>query len=566
MKITRRKFVMTGVTGMAGFYAGACQSSHAEFSANGSPPDEDGYRLWLRYTPSGARTREYRGHVRQIHVAGGSATADVIRNELRDATTGLLGQSLPVDADSLMDGAVVVGTPENSPPVRELSWAADLADVGPEGYLLRSTRIDGKPVTVIAANSDIGALYGTFHFLRLLQTDTPVDSLHIAEKPMLQLRMLNHWDNLNGTVTRGYAGGSLWQWEDLPEKNCPRHVDYARACASIGINGAAINNVNADPRILSAEWLRKVAALADAWRPYGVRMYLSVNFAAPIHLDGLPTADPLDPQVIDWWKRKADEIYGMIPDFGGLLVKADSEGEPGPKQYKRTHADGANLLADALAPHDGVVIWRAFVYDPYVDPDRAKRAYIEFTRLDGKFRPNVAVQVKNGPLDFMPREPFHPLFAALKHTPVIAEIQPTQEYLGQANHLVYHQADEEGIGYDRTRRGSGAVDQYHPPLCDEFDDIARCPEKFLLWFHRCPWDHRMKSGRTLWDELCGKYHDGAEQAAALQKTWQSLAGKIDAQRHREVAERLAIQVEHAAQWRDAILEYFARFSKRPIPR
>jgi alpha-glucuronidase len=522
--------------------------------------------------------------------------------------------------------------------------------------------------------------------------------------------LLNHWDNLEGTIERGYAGRSLWQWNDLPDKLSPRYTDYARANAAIGINGAVVNNVNANTRILSAEYLRKVAALANVWRPYGVRMYLSANFAAPIRLGGLTTADPLDKGVIDWWKAKADEIYKLIPDFGGFLVKANSEGQPGPKTYGRSHAEGANVLADALAPHKGNVMWRAFVYDEDVDPDRAKRAYLEFTRLDGQFRPNVAIQVKNGAIDFQPREPFHPLFGALKQTPVIAEIQATQEYLGQAKHLVYlgtmwqefldadthangsgatvakvlaeqvqptrltgmvsvanpgldanwcghhfsqanwyasgrlawtpgltaekiaeewtrqtftnddktvpvirgmmmsshetfvnytmplglhhliggnhyapmpandrapradwtatyyHQASENGIGFDRTKRGNRAVEQYFPPVCDTFDDIKRCPEKFLLWFHRCAWDYRMKSGRTLWDQLCAKYQEGAAQAAELQKTWQSLAGKIDARRHKEVAERLEIQVADAAKWRDQILEYFGKFSKLPVRR
>jgi alpha-glucuronidase len=423
----------------------------------------------------------------------------------------------------------------------------------------------------------------------------------------------------------------------------------------------------------------------------------------------LPTADPLDKSVIDWWKAKADEIYGLIPDFGGFLVKANSEGQPGPKTYGRTHADGANVLADAVAPHKGNVMWRAFVYDDDIDPDRAKRAYIEFMRLDGKFRPNVAIQVKNGPIDFQPREPFHPLFGAMKQTPVIAEIQATQEYTGQAKHLMYlgtmweeflqsdtyakgkgstvakvlagkvqsthltgmvsvtnpgmdtnwcghhfsqanwyafgrlawnpelsakeiaeewtrmtfsnekktvatirdlmmgsretfvnytmplglhhmiggdhyapqpwngraarsdwtavyyHQASPEGIGFDRTKKGDHAVEQYFPPVCEMFDDINKCPEKFLLWFHRCAWDYKMKSGKILWDALCAKYAEGTKGAEAMQATWQMLAGKIDSRRHKEVAERLAIQVADANEWREAILKYFAGFSKRPIP-
>jgi alpha-glucuronidase len=711
MIMTRREFVAVGLAGTAGLYVGgyATRILAAE-PATALPPDEDGSKLWLRYAPSEDAAKNYRKVVQRIRVDGSSAMCRIIRDELRMATTWMLTAPIQPGDAGLAEGTILVGTPASSTPVRELNWAADLRAVGDEGFLIRSVRLENKPVTVIAANTDIGALYGSFHFLRQMQTGQPLDKLNVAERPALQLRLMNHWDNPNGSIERGYAGRSLWQWNELPDKLSPRYTDYARACASIGINGAVINNVNASVQILAPDNLRKVAALADVWRPYGVRMYLSANFAAPQRLGGLATADPLDQKVMDWWKAKADEIYKLIPDFGGFLVKANSEGQPGPKTYGRTHAEGANVLADALAPHKGNVIWRAFVYDEDVDADRIKRAYLEFTRLDGQFRPNVAVQVKNGALDFQPREPFHPLFGALKETPIIAEIQPSQEYLGHAKHLVYlgpqweqflksdthakgsgstvakvlagqvqpsritgmasvvnpgldanwcghhfsqanwyacgrlswnpelsaaqiadewtrmtfsndakvvtvihqmmmsshetfvnytmplglhhliggdhyapmpwndraprvdwtatyyHKASGDGIGFDRTKRGNRAVEQYFPPVGDEFDDLKRCPEKYLLWFHRCAWDYRMQSGKTLWDELCAKYQQGAAQAAALQQTWQSLAGKIDARRHKEVADRLAIQVADAAKWRDQILEYFGRFSKRPIPR
>jgi len=707
MKMTRREFVAASLAGSAGLcLSGFATRGHAAETAV-VLPEEDGHKLWLRYAAPGDASKTYRRTVQQIRVEGTSATCGVIREELRSAITAMLGGNVSGDG-AVQDGSVLVGTPGNSAAVRELNWAADLAAVGDEGFIIRSTQLGGKAVTVIAANRELGALYGAFHFLRLMQTGQPIDKLDIAEKPLLQLRLLNHWDNPNGSIERGYAGRSLWQWDELPDTLSPRYTDYARACASIGINGAVINNVNASVQIFAPENLRKIAALAEVWRPYGVRMYVSANFAAPQRLGGLPTADPLDEKVIAWWKAKADEIYKLIPDFGGFLVKANSEGQPGPKTYNRTHAEGANCLADALAPHKGNVIWRAFVYDEEVDADRLKRAYIEFTRLDGHFRPNVAIQVKNGALDFQPREPFHPLFGALKDTPIIAEIQPSQEYLGHAKHLVYlgtqweqflksdthakgsgstvakvlagqvqssritgmasvvnpgldtnwcghhfsqanwyacgrlswnpelsaekiadewtrmtfgnddqvvavirkmmlsshetfvsytmplglhhliggdhyapmpwndralrtdwtatyyHKAAEDGIGFDRTKRGNRAVEQYFPPVCDEFDDIKTCPEKYLLWFHRCGWDHRMKSGKTLWEELCAKYQQGAAQAVELQKTWQSLAGKVDARRHKEVADRLAIQVADAVRWRDKILEYFSRFSKRPI--
>ncbi len=716
MGLTRRDFVATTVGGLVGQYVardvvqavGDASETLQGGAATAPLPAEDGYKLWLRYAPPGAAAGAYRPRIRQIVVQGDSATAQVIRDELTSGVSSMLGASIPVSRDALQDGALLVGTPANSPAVRALNWAGDLTALGPEGFIIRTTRAAGRPAIVVASAGEIGALYGAFHFLRLMQTGQPIDRLEVRERPKVQLRMLNHWDNLDGSIERGYAGRSLWQWNDLPGTLDPRYTDYARANASVGINGTVINSVNANVLVLTPDYLRKVAALATLWRPYGLRMYLSPNFAAPLRIGGLATADPLDPAVAAWWKAKAAEIYAIIPDFGGFLVKANSEGQPGPKDYKRTHADGANVLADALAPHGGNVIWRAFIYDEDVDPDRAKRAYIEFMRLDGQFRPNVVVQVKNGAIDFMPREPFHPLFGAMKQTPVIAEIQATQEYLGQAKHLVYlgtmwqefleadtfargkgstvaraiqgevqpyrvtglvsvvnpgldrnwcghhfsqanwyasgrlawdcglpadriagewtqltfgndprtvetirgmmmasreafvnytmplglhhliggdhyapmpqnaraqrsdwtatyyHQASPDGVGFNRTMRGNQAVAQYFPEVRDSFDNPSTCPEMFLLWFHRCPWNYKTKSGGTLWDALCAKYHEGAQQAVALQTAWASLAGRVDAQRHTEVADRLVIQVRDSAAWRDQILKYFQTFSQMPI--
>jgi alpha-glucuronidase len=703
MDFSRRDFVRTGLAGVAGMVA--LQEALAQASG---PQNEDGYKLWLRFAPPGSAVASYRNTVRQVLVEGNSGTAEIIRKEMTTALASMLGVSIPALQSGVAEGAVVIGTPANSSTVRGLRWETDLAKTGPEGFIIRPARVANRTVIAIASEGETGALYGAYHFLRLMQTGRPIDRLDVSERPKVQLRMINHWDNLNGSIERGYAGNSLWQWADLPDKISPRYADYARANASIGINGTVINNVNADVRILSAEYLRKVAALAGVWRPYGVRLYLSANFAAPVQMGGLMTADPLDRQVAAWWKTKADEIYKLIPDFGGFLVKANSEGQPGPKDYGRNHAEGANVLADAVAPHGGTVIWRAFIYDEDVDPDRAKRAYLEFTRLDGQFRPNVLVQVKNGAIDFMPREPFHPLFGAMKQTPVLAEVQATQEYLGQAKHLVYlgpmwkefldsdtyakgkgstvgkvlegavhpyrvtgivsvvnpglntnwcghhfsqanwyasgrlawnhelgagpiaeewtrmtftndartvrtirdlmmesreafvnytmplglhhliggdhyapmpqnaraqrsdwtatyyHQASAEGIGFDRTMRGNKAVDQYFPAVRDRFDSLQTCPEEYLLWFHRCKWDYKTKSGKTLWDALVEKYREGAKQAAGFQTIWQSLAGQIDPQRHKEVADRLAVQVRDAAAWRDQILQYFQGFSKMPL--
>jgi alpha-glucuronidase len=370
----------------------------------------------------------------------------------------MLGRDVPLLDAVDRDGALVAGTPAGSPAIVALGIGADLGRVGEEGFVIRSTAVAGKRATVIAANTDLGVLYGVFRFLQLLQTGHPVDALSLVEAPRIRHRVLNHWDNLNRTVERGYAGFSLWDWHKLPDYRSPRYTDYARANASVGINGTVLTNVNANATSLTAEYLAKAAALADVFRPYGIRVYLTARFSAPVEIGGLPTADPLDPAVAAWWKRKADEIYGFIPDFGGFLVKANSEGQPGPQDYARTHADGANVLADALAPHGGIVMWRAFVYASEVPDDRAKQAYNEFQPLDGSFRPNVLVQVKNGPIDFQPREPFHPLFGAMPKTPLMMELQITQEYLGFATHLVFlGPLFEEALRADTHAKGEGST-------------------------------------------------------------------------------------------------------------
>ena len=573
-------------------------------------------------------------------------------------------------------------------------------------------RIEGdydSQVTIRAA-SDIGLLYGAYHLLRLQETESLNQSFNIQEQPAYALRLLNHWDNLDGTIERGYAGYSLWKWKELPETLSPRYEQYARANASIGINGTVLNNVNASPDILKTEYLQKVRVIADVFRPYGIKVYLSVNMASPKVLDDLADADPLNPEVIRWWKNKAQEIYRLIPDFGGFLVKANSEGQPGPQDYGRTHADGANLLADVLKPYGGIVMWRAFVYNPDQD-DRAKQAYREFVHLDGQFRDNVILQVKNGPVDFQPREPFNPLFGNMSQTPLMPELQITQEYLGFSNHLVflapqwkeffdsdtycqgegstvaqvtngsifphrltaiagvantgedinwcghpfaqanwyafgrlawdpglssdriadewlkqtftkeeafvaparsimlqswetavsymmplglhhqfawghhygpepwcdvpgarpdwlpkyYHQADEEGIGFDRSSSGSNAVAQYFSPLKEQFNSLESCPEKYLLWFHHVPWNYPMKSGRTLWDEMCYHYDAGVQQVREFQKQWDKLEKYVDPERFRLVQSKLRIQAKDAVWWKDACLLYFQTFSKQPIP-
>jgi alpha-glucuronidase len=681
------------------------------FSAIARPcAAETGYDLWLRYAPLPESERAaVRPLVASTIVQGRSKIALAISAELRHGLRGLLGTELPSKETLDGDGAVIVGTPETSPLLAKLGLATTLATLGPEGFLIRSTKIGPHRATVIASRSEVGALYGTFHFLRLLQIGDPVDHLDVKKRPRFARRILNHWDNLDGSIERGYAGQSLWLWPELPARVDPRILDYGRANASLGLNGTVLNNVNAKAESLRHDYLEKAAAIADALRPYGLRVYLSANFAAPKLLGGLPTADPLDPAVARWWSEKAKEIYGLIPDFGGFLVKANSEGQPGPQDYGRNHADGANVLADAVGPHGGVVMWRAFVYDAKVDPDRVKRANLEFEPLDGKFRDNVLVQVKNGPLDFQPREPFHPLFGALPRTPIMTELQITQEYLGQSTHLVYlatmwkeffdadthakgpgstvariadgtleghtqtgiagvantgrdlnwcghhfaqanwyafgrlawdpglgaeaiaeewirmtwsrdpkvvaairtmlmgsreafvdytmplglhhliggdhyapmpenadprradwsalyyHHADLEGIGFDRTPRGSNAVGQYHSPLRERWADRAEVPEKLLLWFHHVPWDYRLKSGRSLWDELVLHYTRGAQEASGLEANWKALEGKVDEERYVAVLAKLQQQTADAAAWRDKCLRYFQTFSKRPLP-
>jgi len=388
---------------------------------------EDGYRLWLRYDPIEApRRAAYARSATELVVEGRGSTLEAAKGELVRGLSGLLARPQPVAARVDRDGALVLA-----------KLGSARADLGEEGYSIRSERVNGHAATVIGANSDRGLLYGAFAYLRLLQTRQPAVQLALADAPKLKLRLLDHWDNPDRSVERGYAGQSLWDWQKLPGWVEPRYTDYARADASIGINGVVLNNVNAKADVLTARWLLKVKALADTFRPWGIRVYLSARFSAPMELGGLKTADPLDPAVRAWWKAKAGEIYRLIPDFGGFLVKANSEGQPGPQDYRRSHAEGANMLAEALGPHGGTVFWRAFVYAAAPGSDRAKQAFEEFTPLDGRFAPNVVLQVKNGPIDFQPREPFHPLFGAMPRTPLALEAQITKEYLGFATHLAY---------------------------------------------------------------------------------------------------------------------------------
>jgi len=417
---------------------------------------EDGYNLWLRYHPiAGPRQGEVARHATAIVVPGDSPTIRAAVAELRRGFGGMTGQA-PQQATQPGQGAILLV--KGAEAAKLGLDAATLAGLGKEGFWVRSGTAGGHAVTIVAANSDVGLLYGSFRLLELAEQGDTLDKLDDHSAPKLQLRVLNHWDNLDRTVERGYAGESIWDWWTLPDWKGPRYTDYARANASIGINGAVLNNVNAKPESLTAAYIAKAAALADVFRPYGIKVYLSARFTAPMELGGLHTADPLDPAVKAWWKAKADEIYRAIPDFGGFLVKANSEGQPGPQDYGRSHADGANVLADAVKPHGGIVMYRAFVYSENNSEDRAKQAYSDFKPLDGKFADNVIVQVKNGAIDFQPREPFHPLFGAMPKTPLMMEFQITKEYLGFATHLVYlGPLFEETLESDTYAHGKGST-------------------------------------------------------------------------------------------------------------
>lgn len=571
--------------------------------------------------------------------------------------------------------------------------------------------------TITASNS-IGLLYGAYELIRLQNTDAYntgsgnqqnfSKAIDETEKPQVGLRILNHWDNLDGSIERGYAGKSIFKWEEIKlgkngkggsiSKSLHDHlITYARANASLGINGSVLNNVNASPKMMTAEYINKVKIIANILRPYGIRVYLSINFASPMALGYTKTADPLDKKVQQWWKKKAKEIYATIPDFGGFLVKANSEGQPGPGDYHRTHADGANMLADAVKPYGGIIMWRSFVYGAnHKGEDRVKQAVSEFKGMDGKFRDNVILQSKNGPLDFQPREPYAPIFDNIKQTPQIAELQITQEYLGQSKHLTYlapmwkeffgfvnpdrlvgisgvanigddanwcghpfsqanwyafgrlawnpsltaeeiahewlvqtyenqdekftkpvemmmmtsreacvnymmplglhhifkfdhhygpepdgfiasyplewcpvyyHKADAQGVGFDRSSKGTDAVGQYPEPYRSMYDNIATCPEEYLLWFHHVPWTYKMKSGSTLWQELCMKYNMGVAMVEVYRDFWHTSAKQYMKEHEQEwqhTDSLLNVQLENAKEWRNTCLKYFQTFSKMKI--
>lgn len=417
---------------------------------------EDGYDLWLRYrTMDDIRINQYRPHCRNILATPvHSPMMQTAVTELQRGLSGMLNSDIST-VETLSEGAIVIGT-STSDVIRQLDLPLD--SLGNEGFLIRRISLNGITFIAIAGNSEQGVLYGTFEFLKMVQMHNSLDNVDVISVPKIKLRLLNHWDNLDGTVERGYAGNTVWDWWRLPDLVDPRYTDYSRAVASIGINGVVVNNVNAKPDILTGMWISKVAAIASVFRPYGIKLYLSVRFSTPLELRETNTADPLNTDVIAWWTAKVDEIYTSIPDFGGFLVKASSEGQPGPADYGRSHSEGANMLANAIQSYGGVVMWRAFVYSEDDPDDRAKQAYTEFKKLDGQFASNVILQVKNGAIDFQPREPFHPLFGAMPQTQVSLEVQITKEYLGYATHLAYLGSMwEEILDADTFAKGTGSA-------------------------------------------------------------------------------------------------------------
>ncbi|MCX2680249.1 alpha-glucuronidase family glycosyl hydrolase [Galbibacter sp. EGI 63066] len=416
----------------------------------------NGYELWLKYRKIQNKTllTSYRNSIQSIYHETGSETLEISKKELTRGLSALLDTAVPFVNSSSEAHTLVVGTIDHLDAEIQNQIEKSVLILKKDGFLITSHENN----IIITAKSDLGVLYGTFYFLRQLQTQRSIEDIHQLEIPKTDIRILNHWDNLDRSVERGYAGASIWKWHRLPGYIDQRYIDYARANASIGINGTVLTNVNANALVLTPHYIEKVKALADVFRPYGIKVYLTARFSAPIEIGELSTADPLDPEVQQWWKDKADEIYKAIPDFGGFLVKANSEGQPGPQNYGRSHVDGANMLAETVAPHNGVVMWRAFVYSEHDATDRAKQAYSEFVPMDGKFKDNVLIQVKNGPIDFQPREPFHPMFGAMPKTPLMMEFQITQEYLGFSTHLVFlPKLYEEVLDADTYQHGKGST-------------------------------------------------------------------------------------------------------------
>ena len=667
------------------------------FGLNVKPYCQNGYDLWLGYTTHEKSVIKSQYAFIQSISALPFSNDPVYNNTLKileSKLTILLGKPIHV-----------VEYVKKNQLVLQLHPTAKLDNE--EGFIITSDLQSIK----IEAQTSRGLLYGALHLLGLIHRKENIRNIHITETPKVKLRLLNHWDNTDRTVERGYAGFSIFNWHELPDYLDKRYEDYALANASIGINGTVVTNVNANAIVLRSDYLDKAAALANVFRKFGIKIFLTARFNAPMELGGIKTADPLNPEVIAWWNNKMEEIYQKIPDFGGFLVKANSEGQPGPQDYGRTHADGANMLAKPLKKYNGIVMWRAFVYNHQVNEDRYKQAYNEFVPLDGMFADNVLIQVKNGPIDFQPREPVHPIFGAMPKTPLMLELQITKEYMGQGTHLVglgpmfkevlqtdthandvtntvvqivdgsthgyeltgmagvsnigtsfnwtghlfgqadwyafgrlawnpnldiktiydewvkatfpganravhkvalglllssyetcvnymtplglhhimaeghhygpgpwvdslkradwnavyYHRASKDSIGFDRTTRGSDAISLYHPFVRALYDNKSTCPDKYILWFHRLPWTHTLKSGKSIWDEMVLRYDTGVSQVREMNRQWGGVKGMIGDEIYESVKNHLNIQEREAQWWRDACLSYFHSISGMKFP-
>ncbi|MFM1878881.1 MAG: hypothetical protein RLZZ241_1747 [Bacteroidota bacterium] len=424
----------------------------------GQSSEVSDYKLWLDFKPvrNPELLMEYRQAIGKMQMQPKGETQEIIWSELKHGLEALLSKPIAGDASKTKENILLVSLFADLPP--EIQKQLGPKKIPENGFLIEQLTVQKQQILVLTASEDFGLLYGAFRLLRLLQTEQPLAKITLLDAPKTKLRMLNHWDNLDRTVERGYAGASIWDWQRLPGYIDPRYRDYARANASLGINATVVTNVNANALVLSEMYIAKAAALANVFRPYGIKLFLTARFSAPMELGGLATADPLNPEVKAWWEQKVSEIYKQIPDFGGFVVKANSEGQPGPQNFGRTHLDGANMMAEALMPYGGWLIWRAFVYSEHDPTDRAKQAYDEFLPYDGKFRDNVVIQVKNGPIDFQPREPIHPIFGAMKHTPILAEFQITKEYLGFASHIAFlPKLFEEVLQTDTGQQGLGST-------------------------------------------------------------------------------------------------------------
>lgn len=668
----------------------------------------NGYKLWMpKHTICNSRTsEEYKQAFSKVCIPATSQVLQTAQKELTRSLQILLGER-PCFTSTTDSAGLLVGTPASLPILKQVFNQEDWACLVNGGFKIVQKEIEGKRHWIITASTDEGILYGVFRLVQQMQLEKPLLNFEVTDIPKLRYRVLNHWDNLDGSIERGYAGYSLWNWERLPYLTGTRVEDYARADASLGINGVVINNVNSKAVILRKDYLVKISGLADVFRKYGIKLYLSVKFSSPMELGNLKSADPQDPEVRQWWKDKVKEIYKIIPDFGGFLVKANSEGQPGPQDYGRTHADGANMLGEALKTYGGIVFWRTFVYQNNRKVDRIASGYPEFKPLDGSFAGNVFLQVKNGPLDFQPREPFNPLFGQMPRTPLAMELQITQENLGHVGHLVYlgplyeevlqsdtyaqgkgstvsrilqecqghfgmsaiagvantgtdnnwtgytfgqanwfafgrlawdpdrkaadiadewirltiskdsdvvakvgsimmssreayvnytmplglnhimnfnthngpepwhddplwtaydyHKITKDSIGVDRTRKGSDAVGQYHKQVANSFNDIHTCPETYLLWFHRLPWDYKTKEGMTLWENLVRHYYKGVDEVQQIHSTWRQLKGKVDPDLYDETDSLLSYQYREACWWRDACVLFFQKYSGEKLP-